>query len=103
MITAGEILSLCRVAEQGVYLPCHIQPRASKTGVSGIFGTSLKITLNAPPVDGKANAALCEFIAKKCSIAKSFVGVVSGETSREKMLLIRGVTPEYLAEALAKK
>ena len=103
MITAAEILSLCRVVAQGVHLPCHIQPRASKTGVSGVYGSSLKITLNAPPVDGKANAALCEFIAKKCSMAKFLVSVVSGETSRDKMLLIRGVSPEALAEALTKK
>lgn len=103
MITAGEILSLCRVVTQGVQLPCHIQPRASKTGISGVYGTALKITLNAPPVDGKANAALCEFVAKKCGMAKSLVSVVSGETSRDKMLLIRGIAPEALAEALVKK
>lgn len=103
MITAGEILKLCRVAEQGVYLPCHIQPRASKTSVSGVYGTALKITLNAPPVDGKANAALCEFVAKRCGIAKSWVSVASGEISRDKQLLIRGVAPEAIAEALAQK
>ncbi len=103
MSSAGEILHLCRVAEQGVLLPCHIQPRASKTGISGLYGNTLKITLNAPPVDGKANAALCEFIAKKCGVAKSFVSVVSGETSRDKMLLIRNCTAETLAAALEKK
>lgn len=84
-------------------LPCHIQPRASKTGVSGLYGTSLKITLNAPPVDGKANASLCEFVAKKCGIAKSLVSLVSGETSRDKTLLIRGVSVEEVANALVKK
>lgn len=103
MITAAEIISLCRTTEQGVFLPCHIQPRASKTGVSGVYGSALKITLNAPPVDGKANVALCEFIAKKCGIAKSFVTVVSGETSRDKMLLIRACTVETVASALEKK
>lgn len=103
MISSSEIIGLCRKSERGTILPCHIQPRASKTGVSGLYGSALKITLNAPPVDGKANAALCEFIAKKCGIAKSLVSVVSGETSRDKSLLVCGMEPAGLAEALVKK
>lgn len=103
MTESCEILEICRQSDQGTLLPCRIQPRSSKTGVSGIYGTSLKITLNAPPVDGKANASLCEFVAKKCGIAKSLVSLVSGETSRDKTLLIRGVTPTELANALVKK
>lgn len=103
MTESCEIQKICRQSEQGILLPCHIQPRASKTGVSGLYGTSLKITLNAPPVDGKANASLCEFVAKKCGIAKSLVSLVSGETSRDKTLLIRGVSVEEVANALVKK
>lgn len=103
MTESSEILGICRQTEQGTLLPCRIQPRSSKTGVSGIYGSALKITLNAPPVDGKANASLCEFVAKKCGIAKSLVTLVSGETSRDKTLLVRGVTPADLAEALVRK
>ena len=100
---AGEILDICRENADGVYLPCRIQPRASKTGVSGIYGEALKITLNAPPVDGKANDALCEFVAKKCGIAKSLVSVVSGELCRDKTIFVCGVSAAALAEALIRK
>lgn len=103
MISSSDILNICRQSDRGVILPCHIQPRASKTGISGLYGSMLKITLDAPPVDGKANASLCEFVAKKCGVAKSLVSVISGETSRDKMLLVCGVTPDGLAEALVKK
>lgn len=102
-MTPDEIIPLCRSNGQGTFLPCRIQPRASKTGISGLYGNALKITLNAPPVDGKANAALCEFLAKKCGIAKSLVCLVSGETSRDKTVFIGGgLRPETVAGALCK-
>ncbi len=102
-MTPAEIIPLCRKTEQGTILPCRVQPRASKTGVSGIYGTAVKITLNAPPVDGKANASLCEFLAKKCGIAKSLASVISGDTARDKQVLLRGLTPETVADALCSK
>lgn len=99
-MTVEEIIPLLRKNDRGTLVPCHVQPRASKTAVSGIYGNFLKITLNAPPVDGKANAALCEFLAKKCGVPKSSVCVVSGDTSRDKTVLIPNVTPEDAALAL---
>lgn len=102
-MTPAEIIPLCRKTEQGTILPCRVQPRASKTGVSGIYGTAVKITLNAPPVDGKANASLCEFLAKKCGIAKSLASVISGDTARDKQVLLQGLTPETVADALCSK
>lgn len=98
----SEVIALCRASENGTLLPCRIQPRASRTGISGLYGQAVKITLNAPPVDGKANAALCEFLAKKCGIPKSAVSVVSGETSRDKTVLLRGIAPGQAAEALCR-
>jgi len=98
----AELIPLCRASEQGTFLPCRVQPRASRTAISGLYGNAVKITLNAPPVDGKANAALCEFLAKKCGIPKSAASVVSGETSRDKTVLLRGITPQKAAEALCK-
>ncbi len=99
-MTKDELIPLCRVSDRGTLLPCHVQPRASRTVVAGIYGGAVKIALNAPPVDGKANAALCEFLAKKCGIAKSRASVVSGMTSRDKTVLLSGVSPEIIAEAL---
>jgi len=59
-----------------------------------------KIRLAAPPVDGAANAALVEFVAKRLGIAKSRVKVVGGLTSRRKMLEVEGVGAGAVSEAL---
>jgi hypothetical protein len=73
----------------GVVLNIRVVPRASKTAVQGVLGDMLKIRLQAPPVDGKANAALVEFLADTLGIAKSSVVLLSGETGRAKRVLIR--------------
>ncbi|ATE62348.1 DUF167 domain-containing protein [Thauera sinica] len=83
--TAGWL----RVASDGgVVLSLHIQPGAKQTGFAGLHGEAMKIRLAAPPVDGKANAALCAFLAQFCGVPKSAVTLVSGETSRAKRVRI---------------
>jgi len=67
-------------------LTLHIQPGAKKTEVAGTHGDALKIRLAAPPVDGKANAALIGFVADRLGLAKSAVSLASGQTSRRKVL-----------------
>jgi hypothetical protein len=67
-------------------LTLHIQPGAKTTTISGVHGDALKIKLAAPPVDGKANAALIEYIADRLGVAKSAVYLKNGQTSRRKVL-----------------
>ena len=67
-------------------LTLHIQPGARKTDGVGLHGDALKIRLAAPPVDGKANAALLEFIANRLGLAKSAVNLIGGQTSRRKIV-----------------
>ena len=69
-------------------LTLHIQPGAKKTEVAGLYGDALKIRLAAPPVDGKANAALIEFVAARLGLARSAVSLKSGQTSRRKVLAV---------------
>ena len=69
-------------------LTLHIQPGAKKTEVAGLHGDALKIRLAAPPVDGKANAALIDFVAERLGLAKSAASLKSGQTSRRKVLEI---------------
>ena len=83
-----------------VLLTVQIVPRASKSEVVGIHGDALKIRIQAPPVDGKANLALREFVAEKLGVAMSAVSLVSGETSRRKVLKIVGVTMEKIKHEL---
>jgi uncharacterized protein (TIGR00251 family) len=75
-----------RVGDGKITLTLHIQPAAKKTEVAGLYGDALKIRLAAPPVDGKANAALISFVAERLALAKSAVILKSGQTSRRKVL-----------------
>ena len=82
-----------RVAADGrLTLTLHIQPGAKKTEVAGEHGDALKIRLAAPPVDGKANAALLEFIADRLGVAKSAVTLKSGQASRRKVVEVGGAS-----------
>ncbi len=82
--------SWLREANGRTTLTLHIQPGAKKTMLSGVHGDALKIKLAAPPVDGKANAALISFIADLLGVPKSAVCLKSGLTSRHKVLEITG-------------
>jgi uncharacterized protein len=84
----------------GVILNLHIQPGAKTTEVVGRHGDALKIRLAAPPVDGKANAALVAFIAAKVSVCKTAVEVISGLSSRAKRVRVAGITPTDALKAL---
>ena len=75
-------------SKDGVVLTLHIQPGAKKTEVVGPHGDALKIRLAAPPVDGKANAALLAFLAERLGVAKSRLELVGGETSRAKRVKV---------------
>lgn len=72
------------------------QPRGGRA-----HGERLKVALQAPPVDGKANQALVKFLAGVAGVPKSAVELIAGETSREKRLEIRGVERAGLLAALA--
>ncbi len=79
-----------RRGDRQTTLTLHIQPGAKKTEVAGEHGDALKIRLAAPPVDGKANAALIAFVADRLGVAKSTVTLKSGQTSRRKVLEVAG-------------
>ena len=86
-----------RVAADGrLTLTLHIQPGAKKTEVAGEHGDALKIRLAAPPVDGKANAALLAFIAERLGVSRSAVTLKSGQTSRRKVVEVDGASVEVV-------
>lgn len=76
---------------EGCILPVRAQPNARKTGVQGEQAGSLKVAVTAPPEDGRANKALVEVLREALRLRRSQVELLSGETSREKRFLIRGV------------
>ena len=78
----------------------RVQPRASRTEVAGEYDGSLKLRLAAPPVDGKANEACRRFLARLLDVPLNAVEIVSGESSRDKRIRIRGVTAEHVRRRL---
>ena len=74
----------------------RVQPRASRNAVEGEWQGALKVRLTAPPVDDKANAALCVFLAEQLNIPRSAVRILAGERSRNKRVEVRGVTAEQI-------
>src|SRR6266566_4733698 len=86
--------------EQGtVSFTVRVQPRASKNEVAGLMDGALKIRLQAPAVEDRANDALCEFLADLLKRPKSAVRILAGHHSRTKRVVIDGVTREQV-EAL---
>ena len=69
-----------------------IQPKSSKEAVEQLANGSYKIFVHSPPINGKANAAVVEVLAKHFKVAKSSVKIVSGEKSRSKVVEIGGLT-----------
>lgn len=83
-----------------VIFKVRVQPRAAKNQVAGLLDDAVKIRLTAPPVDGEANKALQEFVAKLFKVPKSSVELVSGHTGRNKMLRVANVAMEQAQQIL---
>ncbi len=87
-------------ADGSIILALHIQPGAKSSGVCGQHGEALKIRLAAPPVDGKANAALLAFLADTLGVSRQNVRLISGDSNRRKRVEIRGTTVAAIAALL---
>ena len=87
---------MLREVAGGVTLAVRAQPGARKTAVTGVYGdgaeAQLKIAVQAPPLEGKANSALIAFLAETFGLTKNKVELVGGELSRSKVFLLRGVS-----------
>ncbi len=79
-------------------LKLYIQPKASRDNIVGLHADELKIAITAPPIDGKANAYLCKYLAKQFKVAKSQVIIEKGEQGRHKQVRIQ--SPVQLPDAI---
>lgn len=80
----------------GVILNVKAQPRSSRAGIDGLIGDAVKVRIRCAPVDGKANKELIETLADEFGLPKSAVVFKSGETSKQKRILLKGITPARL-------
>lgn len=81
---------------EGVVVNVRAQPRSSRAGIDGTIGDALKVRIRSAPVDGKANKELVETLADAFDLPKSRVCFKSGETSKTKRILLKGVTLEEI-------
>ena len=90
-----------RDTPDGCVLPVRVHPGARKNAITGVHDGSLKISLTTPPTDGRANDALIAFIAERLHIPRSQVELISGATSRNKMLRVARKSAAEVRAALS--
>ena len=86
--------------DQGVSFAVRVHPRAKKNAITGEVGDALKVSLTAPPVEGRANEACIEFFAKLLKVPRSSVTIASGQSGRNKVIRVSGVTAEQIRAVL---
>ena len=84
----------------GVRIQLHVQPGASTSEVAGLHGERIRLRIQSPPVDGRANSAVMDWIAARLGVPRRAVTLVRGEKSREKTVEVRGVTVVEATEKL---
>jgi uncharacterized protein (TIGR00251 family) len=84
----------------GATFAVKVHPRARKNAITGEVCDALKLSLTAPPADGRANEACIEFLAKLLKVPRSSVTIASGLTSRSKVIRIVGMSAEQVRSRL---
>jgi uncharacterized protein len=85
----------------GAAISVRVTPRSPKNEITEILDNgTIKIRLNAPPVDGKANQALIEFLAKMLEVKPAQIDIIAGLTSKDKLLTITGLRPEDVQQKI---
>ena len=77
-----------------------VHPRAKKNAITGEVGDALKLAVTAPPADGKANEACVEFFARLLKVPRSSVTIAAGQTSRNKVIRVAGLTAQQVRDRL---
>ncbi len=88
-------------APSGATFSVKIHPRAKKNAITGELGDALKVSLTAPPIEGRANDACIEFFANLLKVPRSSVTITAGESSRRKIIRIAGMSADDIRRRLA--
>ena len=84
----------------GATFSVKVHPRAKKNAITGELGDALKLSLTAPPVEGKANQACIEFLANLLKVPRSSITIAAGQTSRKKLIRVVGLSAEEVRQRL---
>lgn len=89
-----------RETPDGCTLPVRVHPGAKRNAINGTHDGALKVSLTTPPTDGRANAALIEFLADRLNVPRARITLLTGAASRTKTLRIAGLTQNEVEEKL---
>lgn len=101
--STAKTISWVRADKQGSIIDVHVIPQGSKNEVVGLYNDRLKIKIEAPPVDGKANACLLKFLSKVLDIKNSDLQLIKGESSRQKQVKVLNLSPEDIESLIFKR
>ncbi len=77
--------------DAGIRFAVHVQPRAKRPGIDGTHGDALRVRVQAPPVEGAANAAVVEVLAEALGVPARAVRIAAGQTGRQKLVDVDGI------------
>jgi uncharacterized protein len=86
----------------GVTIKVRVQPRASRTEIIGEHAGAIKLRVAAPPVDGKANEECRRYLAKLLKVGATSVEIISGDSSRDKVIRVSNISARRVIEALGR-
>ncbi len=89
-----------RESDGAVTFAVKVHPRAKRNAITGEVGEAVKIALTAPPVEDRANEAVIEFLAEVLRVPRGSVSIAAGQSSRNKVMRVRGVTAAQVEERL---
>ena len=89
-----------RDTPSGATFQVRVHSRARKNAITGVVGDSLKLALTAPPVEGRANEACIAYLAELLNVPRSSVTIAAGETSRQKLIRVAGLSAAQVEEKL---
>lgn len=98
LLESQTVPGYLEIGKGGIFLNLWVQPGAARTELVGIHGDTLKIRVQAPPVDGAANEAVVHFFAQEFGLAKKQVMLEHGHSGRRKRLLILGIEPVQIQD-----
>ena len=89
-----------RADKSGATFQVKVHPRAKKNAITGVLGDALKLSLTAPPAEGRANDACIAFLAEVLRLPRSSVTIAAGQSSRNKLVRVAGLSTSAVAERL---
>lgn len=91
-----------KIRGNDIIIKVKIVPGSSKNKIIGLYNDALKISIAAPPVEGKANKKCIAYLAKYFDVAKSKIEIISGQTSKNKLIKIYDISPKEFLDKIEK-